>query len=312
MENQELQTVPLMAMKPKDFFIQDQIKSKFSEILGKRSTAFVTSVLQIVTQNEMLKNATSESIYHSAMVAATLDLPLNANLGFAYIVPYNNRVKGNNGQPDQWVTSAQFQIGYKGFIQLAQRSGQFKTINSAPIYEGQIASNNPLTGYEFDFSVKGESIIGYAAYFKLINGYEATLYMSAEELKAHGKKFSQTFKKNFGLWETDFDSMARKTVLKLLLSRYAPLSVEMQKAVITDQAIINNTEGTDVTYMDNIEVIQSANEVSEEKENARIAEFINNATSVGQLDEVFASVKDHQMDLFLSKKEELSNANKSK
>lgn len=280
----------------KEFFARIDVRSKFEEMMGKRATQFITSVLQIVSNNELLKNADSASIYNAAATAATLDLPLNNNLGFAYIVPYNNK----NG------TVAQFQMGYKGFIQLAQRSGQFKTISCAAICKGQIKSENPLTGYEFDFTVKSDEVVGYAAYFKLINGYEAVLYMTNAELEKHGKRFSQTFKKGFGLWKDDFDGMAKKTVLKLLLSRYAPLSVEMQKAIVTDQAIIKDDTSSEVEYPDNDEPIQTAEEVSEDKENERIANFINGATTIEQLDDVYLSLKDIHMDLFLAKKEELT------
>ncbi len=187
-----------------------------------------------------MKNASPQSIYNAACVAATLDLPINNNLGFAYIVPYGK--------------DAQFQMGYRGFIQLAQRSGQFKTISATPIYQGQIVAENPLTGYEFDFTVsKTGSPIGYAAYFKLLNGFEKTLYMTTEELKQHGLRFSQTFKRGQGLWKDDFESMALKTVIKLLLSKFAPLSVEMQQAVITDQGVIDNPDTLEVAYSDNTE-----------------------------------------------------------
>jgi recombination protein RecT len=202
-------------------------------------------VLQIVASNKLLVNADPNSIYQSAAVAATLDLPLNNNLGFAYIVPYN--AKQEDGTYKQ---VAQFQMGYKGFIQLAQRSGQFKSIYASPIYQGQIINENPLDGYEFDFKVKSDVLVGYAAKFKLLNGYEATLYMNIEQLKSHGGKYSKTFNNIGGLWNTDFDAMASKTVLKLLLSRFAPLSIEMQKAVTNDQAIINDAETEDITYID--------------------------------------------------------------
>jgi recombination protein RecT len=237
--------------------------------MGKNATAFVTSVLQIVNSNELLKKASSESIYQSAMVAATLNLPLNNNLGFAYIVPYGNK--------------AQFQLGYKGFIQLAQRSGQFKRIAVTHVTEGQITSNNPLTGYEFDWSVKSDTVVGYVAYFQLLNGYEAQLYMTVDELRAHGTKFSQTFKKGFGLWKDDFDSMAKKTVLKLLLSRFAPLSVDMQTAVIADQTTVKNAETLDVEYIDNTQ--PTSEEVSIDKENERIKSFIESCATKKQLQE---------------------------
>lgn len=227
----------------KDLFNREDVKAKFQEMMGKRATSFITSVLQIVSQNELLKNADPTSIYQAAAVAATLDLPLNNNLGFAYIVPYRDKDKGQ---------VAQFQMGYKGFIQLAQRSGQFRSIASTAIYEGQIAEANPLDGYQFDFTKKtSDKVVGYAAKFTLINGFEATHYMTIDQLSKHGKTYSKTFQKGFGLWKDNFDAMASKTVLKLLLSKYAPLSVEMQKAVITDQAIVHDAETLDVTYIDN-------------------------------------------------------------
>lgn len=227
----------------KSLFSQDNVKAKFEELLGKRANGFITSVLQTASSNELLKKADPHSIYHAAAVAATLDLPINNNLGFAYIVPYNDRKSGK--------CVAQFQMGYKGFIQLAQRSGQFKTISAAPIYKGQLISENPLTGFEFDFSKKeSDEIIGYAAYFHLLNGFEKTLYMTKEELHKHGTKFSQTFRKGFGIWKDDFDSMAQKTVIKLLLSKFAPLSIEMQRAVTTDQAVVINSDTEEIEYVD--------------------------------------------------------------
>jgi recombination protein RecT len=196
----------------------------------------MTSLLSIVNNNSYLRNASPDSIYTSAMMAAALDLPINPNLGFAYIIPYGQQ--------------AQFQIGYKGLIQLALRSGQFKTISVTPVYEGQLLENNPLTGFKFDFNVKvSDKVIGYASYFSLINGYEKTMYMSVQEVEAHGKKYSKTFSN--GVWKNDFNAMAQKTCLKLLLSKYAPLSIEMQKAVMADQAVIKNVEDMEVEYVDN-------------------------------------------------------------
>src|SRR5574343_1411500 len=229
----------------KNIFAKDEVKQKMSEILGNRSTQFITSVLQIVSNNDQLKNAEPLSVYNVAMVAATLDLPLNNNLGFAYIVPYGNK--------------AQFQMGYKGFIQLAQRSGQFKTISATPIYEGQIISENPLKGYVFDFTTKSsEKIIGYAAYFELLNGFEKTIYKSISEIEKHAKKYSQTYRNGFGIWKDDFNSMALKTVLKEILSKYAPLSIEMQKAVVSDNSIVKNAEALDVEHID---VVTEENEI---------------------------------------------------
>lgn len=231
----------------KGFFYRDDVKAKFNELMGQRSAQFITSVLSIVNNNNYLKNATPESVFSAALMAATLDLPVNPNLGFAYIIPYGQQ--------------AQFQVGYKGLIQLALRSGQFKTISVSPVYEGQIKQQNPLTGFEFDWANKlSDKVVGYAAYFSLINGFEKTHYMTVEEIQGHGKRFSKTF--GNGVWKTDFDAMACKTVLKLLLSKFAPLSIEMQKAVIADQAIIKDAETMDVDYVD------AGQDVTEAKEKA--------------------------------------------
>lgn len=221
-------------------------------------------------------------------------------MGFAYIIAYNQK------QPDNsYKKVAQFQMGYKGFIQLAQRSGQFQTIGAAPIFEGQLIESNPLLGFRFDFTQKkSETVIGYAAYFRLINGFEKTLYMTSDELKRHGVKFSKTFAKGFGLWKDDFDSMAIKTVIKLLLSKFAPLSIEMQRAVITDQAVINDADALDVTYTDNGK--PDAVEIDKEKE--RIELLISDCKTVEDLTNLRENaglVSDEVSELFDSKLAEL-------
>lgn len=240
--SKELSTVSQL----KNMFEKPNVKEKMAQIVGKNSGSFTTSIVQIVMSNNMLSKAEPSTVFNAAMMAATLNLPLNNNLGFAYIVPFNNN-------RDKKV-EAQFQLGYKGFIQLAQRSGQFKTIAAAPVYEGQLIAENPLTGYEFDWSNK-EGVnnipIGYVSYFKLLNGFEATLYMSDQEIRAHAEKYSQSFKNTKGVWSTNFEAMALKTVLKLLLSKYAPLSIEMQKAVELDQAVVRDIDGTKFDYSDN-------------------------------------------------------------
>ena len=285
------------ALTTKSLFERDDVKSKFSEMLGKRATSFITSVLQIAAQNSQLAKADPMSIYQAAAVAATLDLPLNANLGFAYIIPFNTSFKNEKGTWDKKCV-AQFQMGYKGFIQLAQRSGQFKSIYASAIYEGQIVSENPLEGYEFDFTKKGDKVIGYAAKFKLLNGYEATMYMTIEQLKKHGLKYSKTFGNDKGLWNTDFEGMAIKTVLKLLLSKFAPLSVDMQRAVITDQAVINNHETIDVTYSDNEPIVI-------DKAAERIALMIDDATTYEDLMKIKESVRPEQLELYETKLSQL-------
>ena len=219
----------------KQAFEHDDVKKRFYDMLGKRSTSFIVSVIDVVSNSPQLSKAERNSILLASANAATLDLPVNPNLGFAYIVPYyDGKLK---------IYKAQFQMGYKGFIQLAQRSGQFTFINATKVVEGEIKEINRLTGemtfeWEQDQDERNKKkVVGFLGYFKLVNGFEKYLYMTINELKAHGLKYSQTFKKGYGQWEDNFEAMAVKTVLKLLLSKYAPLSPEMQRAVLTDQDV---------------------------------------------------------------------------
>lgn len=235
----------------KTFFQSEQVKAKFNELLGKKSQGFLTSVLQVVSNNKLLQSANPQSVYMSAMMAATLDLPINNNLGFAYIVPYKRKFKDENGRWSE-IVEAQFQIGYKGFIQLALRSGQFRSMNAVPIYNGQITKNDPFQGFEFDFSVEPEGEpIGYCAYFKLLNGFEQYLYMTKAQVKSHAQRYSQSAKRGDGVWVDNFDEMSLKTVLKRIFSKFAPLSIEMQNAIQADQAIIKDVESMEVEYIDN-------------------------------------------------------------
>lgn len=292
MSNQQIAT---QQQSVKQFFSQEIIKNKIQEVLGKRSNQFITTVLQIASSNDLLAKADPVSILNASMVAATLDLPINQNLGFAYIIPFNQKQKDGS-----YKTVAQFQLGYKGFIQLAQRSGQFKTISATPIYDGQLIESNPLTGFKFDFgSKKSDIIIGYAAYFELLNGFQKTLYMTVKEMEQHGLKFSQTYKKGYGLWKDDFDSMAQKTVIKLLLSKFAPLSIEMQKAIITDQGIVNDLKGENVTYDDH-------EEVKVDKEQERILLMLNECQTIEDVELLETSNPDIDASFFQSRKEALS------
>ena len=268
------------------FLQSDQIKQRFSEMLGNRTNSFISTVMTTLNSNTDLKNATTESVYQSALMAAALDLSVNPNIGQAYLIPYKNTKGGT--------VDCQFQIGYKGFIQLAQRSGQFKMIEASRIYEGEIIEANPLYGYVFDFSdrvhgVNGKKIVGYASFFKLLNGFEKVFYMSVEEMNAHGVRFSQTFKRGFGLWKDDFDSMAIKTVLKLNLSKFAPLSVDMQKAILADQSIIKDNETFE--YVDNTPLsIEEQNQLEEDK---RILEFIEKAKTDEELETIEGFIDHH-------------------
>ena len=228
----------------KDFFQAPAVQAKMRELLDKNAASFATSAMQIANSNPMLLDAEPMSIFNAAVMAATLNLPINNNLGFAYIVPYRNKGR----------VEAQFQLGYKGFIQLAQRSGQFERLVSLPVYEAQLIEEDPINGFQFDWKQKpaeNEQPVGYYAYFKLINGFTAELYMTREQVEAHAGRYSQSFKKGYGVWADNFEAMALKTVTKLLLSKQAPLSIDMQKAVLSDQSVIKDVTGEQFDYIDN-------------------------------------------------------------
>lgn len=226
----------------------DSVKTRFNEILGKKAPGFISSVISAVNGNTMLQTADPQSILNSAVIAATLDLPINSNLGLSAIVPYyDSKLR---------TTVAQFQLMYKGLIELCLRSGQFSSLIDEVVYEGQLVKKNKFTGeYIFDEDSKtSDKVIGYMAYFRLVNGFEKTHYMTVGEVEAHAKKYSQSYKKGFGVWKDDFDTMARKTVLKLLLAKYAPKSIEMQRAITFDQATINGDLTQQDTSVDEVEI----------------------------------------------------------
>ena len=217
---------------------KDGIKNRFNEMLGKKAAGFMSSIITVQNSNAQLKECEPMSIIGAAAVAATLDLPIDKNLGFAHIVPYGK--------------VAQFQMGYKGFIQLAMRTGQYQTINACPIYDGEFISENRLTGeIVFDFNAKkSDTIIGFAAYFKMINGFEKTIYWTKEKITNHAKKYSKSFNNSSSRWQQDFSVMALKTVIKSLISKWGILSIDMQTAILTDQAVLKSTEIEDIEYID--------------------------------------------------------------
>lgn len=282
--NQAVEKTPATV---KAFFERSNVKAKFEEMMGKRASQFITSVLQIAATN-LPKDVEPMSVYNAAAVAATLDLPLNNNLGFAYIVSYNEKYQ--DPADGQWKKRpvAQFQMGYKGFKQLALRSGQFALLHDTDVREGEITDHNRQTGeikFEWiqDFATReSKKVIGYMSYFKLINGFEQTFYMPIEKIEAHARKYSQSFRGGFGLWKDDFPSMAAKTVTKLNLSKNAPLSIEMQKAIMVDQAIIKNDEGTEVTYID-AEVVPTGKQTQEEIEHDRMIQLISDCKTIEEL-----------------------------
>lgn len=233
----------------KSLFENEAMKARVNEILGKNAATFTTSVIQLVNQSKELAECDPVSVVNAAMVAATLDLPLNQNLGFAYVIAYNVK-KGND-----WAKVAQFQLGYKGFKQLAMRTGQFVVINQSDVRLGELKSRDRLRG-TIDFEwIDSEAerlkapIIGYVSFFQLQNGYASTFYMSVEEIEAHAVKYSKSYAKSkTGLWKDDKKGMSEKTVTKLNLSKNAPLSIDdkasqnLVNALRADQAVIKDFE----------------------------------------------------------------------
>ena len=222
----------------------DTIKGRFKEMLGQKSAGFISSILSAVNANSTLKTADPMSVVSSAAIAASLDLPINPSLGFAHIVPY----KDKSGR-----AIAQFQMGWKGFVQLGLRTGQYENIHAAIVYEGELTSYDRFTGDVILNSNNKTSnkIIGYVAYFKLLNGFRKWLYMTHEEVMEHGKKYSKSFAYDTSQWKQNPDAMALKTVTKLLLSKYGILSISMEKAIQADQTAI--TLDGEYEYVDRVE-----------------------------------------------------------
>lgn len=223
------------------------VKAKFEEMLGKRAPQFMTSISSVVGNNALLQKADVNSIIMGAAIAASMDLPLHPSLGYAALVPFNSK-EG---------CFAQLQVMSKGLVELFLRSGQCQSIINEVVYEGQLIKKNKFTGqYVFDEDAKkSDKVIGFMAYFRLSNGFEKYDYMTVEEVKAHAQKFSQTYRKNAGVWRDNFEAMGCKTVLRRLLTKYAPKSIEMQKMVMFDQSVvkgdIENLDNAEANYADN-------------------------------------------------------------
>lgn len=245
------------------FIANPRTQDYLTTILAEKKASFVNNLTALVSNNTALQVCKPDTLMFASLKATALDLPLDQNLGFAYVLPYRDNKNG--------VTLAQFQMGYKGFVQLALRSGQFKTLNTTEVREGELVDEDFVTGeLTFKKADNRESlpVVGYVAYFKLLNGFEKYLYMTVAEMKAHALRFSQTYKKGYGLWadKDSFDSMAKKTVLKLLISKYAPLSVEMRDAIKVDQAVLRGEDKAD--YVDADEQVQPESQSASAKAKA--------------------------------------------
>lgn len=216
---------------------QKSVQERFEKMLGEKAPAFLSSLLTITNQNKMLQKCHPQSILSAAAIAASLDLGINPSLGFAYIVPYGN--------------TASFQCGYKGYIQMAQRSGLMKKIIACEVYRGEIKNFNRFTETFEVGERESDEIVGYYASFELTNGFKKSVYWTKEAVIAHAKKFSKSYNSQSSVWKSDEIAMSIKTVLSHLLRTYAPLSVQMQKAVEFDgQAVMPDSTGEAEVVLD--------------------------------------------------------------
>ena len=200
----------------RDLLRLESVKERFREVLADKAPQFIASLASLVYASRQLKACEPYTVIAAALKAAALDLPIEPSLGFAAIVPYGEM--------------AQFQMQWKGYVQLALRTNQYANINVTETYTGMITGIDPFTGVVKKGKRTGDEVTGYYAYLKLINGFEKEVYMSVDEVLAHGKKYSKTFEKAGSTWKTNPNAMGRKTVIKQLLTRWGILSVEMQNA----------------------------------------------------------------------------------
>jgi recombination protein RecT len=237
------------AMELKSMLATPSVQERLNACLGARANQFATSLLSLTNASLQLQKCKPATILTAAMTAATLDLPINKDLGFAWIVPYKDE--------------AQFQMGYKGFIQLAMRTGQYKAMNAVPVNAEALNGFNWCGEPEIDWHKfdPTKPAVGYWFGFELINGFRKAEYWCKPRVEAHAARFSQAFRtgaKEGGRpcpWQTDFDAMALKTVIKLTLAKWGILSVEMQTAMDNDQAVIPAIDA-EAVYVDNGEITE--------------------------------------------------------
>lgn len=226
----------------KNLLANQGMQNLFADALNENKDRFLASIIDLYNGDSYLQGCNPKEVAMEALKAATLNLPINKSLGYAYIVPFKNKGK----------LTPQFQIGYKGYIQMAQRSGQYKALNAGIMYEGMEIKRDFLRGtFEIIGEPKSDKVIGYFAYFQLLNGYEKAVYMTKDEVTEHAKKYSQAYGSDYSPWKKQFDEMAQKTVIKKLLSKYGVLTTEFQDAVKEeeDREVLRATENNAMLEM---------------------------------------------------------------
>lgn len=262
----------------KNVLSTDSVKEQFKNALGKNADTFIASVIDLFNSDSKLRECNPNQVVMEALKAAVLHLPINKSLGFAYIIPYSNSypkkdeygrdVIGQDGKKI-WEKKLEptFQLGYKGYIQLAMRTGQYRTLNADVVYDGEVRKVSKLTGeIAFDGEKKSDKVIGYFCYFELLNGFSKTLYMTVDQMANHAKRYSKGLKKEVTVdqlkaladlpvstddnktvgWLGNFHSMGVKTVVRNLLSKFGYLSVEMQTAIADDMRSEEWADATEV------------------------------------------------------------------
>ncbi|MCI5698454.1 MAG: recombinase RecT [Clostridiales bacterium] len=246
------------------YLSQDAIKNRINEVVGgENGQRLITAIISATTANTALQTCSNQSILSAALVGESLKLSPSPQLGQYYMVPFkNSRAK---------TTEAQFQLGYKGYIQLALRSGQYKKLNVMAIKEGELVRFNPLDE-EIEVNLIQDELqrekaktIGYYAMFEYLNGFKKAIYWSREKMESHALKYSKGYqaKKGYTFWEKDFDGMAYKTMLRQLISKWGIMSIDMQTALDSDMAVINedgskNYVDTEINDLESTEIPNSS------------------------------------------------------
>lgn len=288
MENPTNKAVAQQQPKPVDLLKSvinaESVQQQFQNALGKNKNEFVASLIDLYTGDTQLQKCRPQLVVAEALRAATLHLPLNKSLGFAYIIVFNNSVK--DPVSGQWtkVPTPTFVPGYKGYIQLAMRTGQYRTINADMVYEGELRNVDKLSGtIAFDGEKKSDKVVGYFCYFELLNGFSKVLYMSVEDMAKYALRYSPSFKgkekptfealvkqaqsgqvSNEVGWKGNFNDMALKTVIRRLLSKYGYLSIEMMNVIAKDDDEAMSDRNGLIAENANVEVLPADNATYEE------------------------------------------------
>lgn len=257
------------------YLSQDAVKNQINNVIGgQNGQRFISSIVSAVNNNPQLSECTNQSILSGALLGESLNLSPSPQLGQYYLVPFNDKNQGK---------VAQFQLGYKGYIQLAIRSGQYKKLNVLAIKEGELVRFDPLNEeievnlIENEEARENAETTGYYAFFEYVNGFRKAIYWSRAKMEAHALKYSAGYraKKGYTFWEKDFDGMAYKTMLRQLISKWGIMSIDMQTAIDADMSVINE-DGTK-EYVDNVPDVVETQEAEEkpqkEPENVQQALF---------------------------------------